>query len=70
MTITEYKESIKQIVDTTDNEKLLKFWKLQLEHDIKNGIELDDTEWEFMQADPGDLGNAKVISLEEFVSKK
>lgn len=47
MGLSEYKKAIKSIIDSTDNESLLKHWKKQLEWDIENQteVELSSEEW-------------------------
>ncbi len=72
MSITEYKENIKKLVDATDNEALLRQWRIQLERDIKqeNEIELDEEEWNLVQEGLADYADGEVISLETFISKR
>ena len=41
MSIAEYKESIKKIVDATDDEALLKGWKILLERDLEQETKLN-----------------------------
>ena len=36
MSLHHYKEAIRNIIDSTDDEMLLKHWKKQLEHDMEN----------------------------------
>lgn len=72
MSVNEYKEAIKNIIDSTDNEVLLKHWKIRLECDMENqdAIELSDEEWNLVQEGIADYKNGEVISLEEFISKR
>ena len=70
MDIAEYKESIKKLVDATDNAELLKSWKMQLEHDTENAIDLNDDEWELVKEGLEDFCNGNVISLDEFMAKR
>ncbi len=72
MSISEYKESIKKIIDATDNEALLKWWKTQLEHDIRPGneVEFSDGEWLLIQEGVEEYGKNETISFEEFISKR
>jgi hypothetical protein len=57
---------------TKKNEALLKHWKKQLEWDVENQneIELSSEEWSLVQEGITDYKNGKVISLQEFVSKR
>jgi predicted transcriptional regulator len=70
MSIAEYKENIKKLIDATDNETLLRHWKMQLERDIEhsNEIELNEDEWNLVQEGLADYNAGEVISLEEFIS--
>lgn len=72
MTIQHYKESIKQLIDSTNNEDLLKHWKKQLEYDLQNKEEVQFTteESELVQEGIADYGNGEVLSLEDFISKR
>ena len=72
MSLSEYKEAIKHLIDLTDNESLLKHWKKQLEWDVKhqNELVLSDQEWNLVQEGLADYENGDVISLEEFISKR
>jgi hypothetical protein len=72
MSVSEYKEAIKSLIDSTNNEILLKHWKKQLEWDVENQneIELSSEEWSLVQEGMADYENAEVISLEEFISKR
>jgi hypothetical protein len=51
MSVSEYKEAIKSLIDSTNNETLLKYWKKQLEWDFgnQNEIELSSEEWSLVQ---------------------
>ena len=72
MSVSEYKEAIKSLIDSTNNETLLKHWKKQLERDVENQneIELSSEEWSLVQEGMADYENGEVISLEEFVNKR
>ena len=72
MTTQDYKQSIKELIDTTNNEALLKHWKKQLEHDIRrqDEIELSTEEWSLVEEGIADYKRGEVISLEEFISKR
>ena len=72
MSVSEYKDAIKGLVDATNNETLLKHWKKQLERDIENQneIELSSEEWNLVQEGIANYKNGEVISLEEFISKR
>ena len=72
MSVSEYKEAIKSLIDSTDNEMLLKRWKKQLEWDVEheNEIELSSEEWSLVQEGVTDYENGELISLEEFISKR
>lgn len=72
MSIIEYKESIKKLVDSTDNEDLLKGWKMQLEHDLEAGneVEFSDEEWRLIQERPDEYAKGETISFEEFINKR
>ncbi len=72
MSLNEYKESIKQLIDSTNNEDLLKHWKKQLEWDVEhqNNFELTDEEWHLVQEGMADYEKGEIISLEEFVNKR
>ena len=72
MNIDQYKNSIKQIVDSTNNESLLMHWEKQLQWDVEhlNEITLSDQEWNLVQEGEADYKNGNVISLEEFLNKR
>ena len=72
MNTEKYKNSIKQIVDSTNNESLLMHWEKQLQWDIEhfNEIKLSDQEWNLVQEGLTDYTNGEVISLEEFINKR
>ena len=72
MSVTEYKEAIKSLIDSTNNEALLRHWKKQLESDVENQneIELSSEEWSLVQEGIADYKNGEVISLEDFISKR
>ena len=72
MSIAEYKESIKKLVDSTNNEDLLKGWKIQLEHDLEAGneVEFDEEEWLLIQQGLDEYAKGETISFEEFINKR
>ncbi len=72
MDLRKYKESIKQLVDYTDNEMLLQHWKKQLEWDVEHQheFELSAQEWSLVQEGIADYENGEVITLEEFIGKR
>lgn len=72
MSITEYKEVIKHLIDSTDNELLLKHWKKQLEWDVQHEkeIELSAEEWSLAEEGLADYEKGDVVSLEEFISQR
>ena len=72
MSIAEYKESIKKIVDATDDEALLKGWKILLERDLEqeNEVEFTDEEWLQIQKGLEDYRRNETISFEEFINKR
>ena|GEM_PF-2101011 len=72
MSIADYKESIKKLVDSTNNEDLLKGWKTQLEHDLEadNEFEFDEEEWRLVQEGLDEYARGETISFEEFINKR
>ncbi|HYO22322.1 MAG TPA: hypothetical protein VER36_07935 [Flavisolibacter sp.] len=72
MSIDDYKNSIKTLVDATTNEALLKHWKEQLERDLQKEqeVEFTQSEWQLVQEGLADYQNGAVISLEEFLKKR
>ena len=72
MNLTEYKETIKKLVDSTDNETLLMHWKNQLEWDVKHQdkVGLSDEEMSLVQEGIDEYEKGEVISFEEFISKR
>ncbi|PVD49770.1 hypothetical protein DC498_23260 [Terrimonas sp.] len=72
MSLNEYKESIKNLVDSINDETLLKHWKHQIEWDIENSdaIELSAEEWSLVQEGIADYKKGDVITLEDFISKR
>lgn len=72
MNINEYKASIKTLVDSTNNEALLRQWKEQLEWDVEHGgeTELSDEEWQAVQDSLADYKNGNIISLKEYTDKR
>ncbi len=72
MSVNDYKDSIKNIIDSTNNELLLKRWKKQLEWDIQHQqeIELSEKEWQLVQEGLADYESGNVLSFEEFINKR
>lgn len=72
MNLTEYKETIKQLIDATNNETLLKHWKKQLEWDVKHQEETTLSYEEMLLVQEGitEYEKGEVISFEEFISKR
>jgi len=72
MDLREYKESIKHLIDATNNETLLQHWKKQLEWDVEHQheVQLSVEEWNLVQEGIADYENGEVITLEEFISKR
>ena len=72
MNLTEYKETIKKLVDSTDNETLLMHWKNQLEWDVKHQdkVGFSDEEMSLVQEGIAEYEKGEVISFEEFISKR
>lgn len=72
MNIDQYKNSIKQIIDSVNNESLLMHWEKQLQWDIEhlNEVKLSDGEWNLVQEGLADYEDGNVISLEEFINKR
>jgi len=72
MKLEDYKASIKHLVDETNNEALLKYWKTKLEWDIEHQEEIDlsDEEWKLVQEGMADYKSGEVMSLEEFIAKR
>jgi len=72
MSLNEYKEAIKSLVDSTDDETLLMHWKHQLEWDLENRdvIELSAGEWNLVQEGIAEYSKGEVISFEDFISKR
>lgn len=72
MSITDYKDTLKTLIDSTDNETLLKQWKEQLEWDVEHQgeAELSDEEWQAVQEGLADYDSGNVISLKEFIDKR
>jgi len=72
MSISEYKTSIKKLIDATNDESLLKYWKTQLEWDVEQGgeIELSAIEWQAVQEGLADYENGRVLPLKEFIEKR
>ncbi|MFN2438364.1 MAG: hypothetical protein ABR503_04130 [Chitinophagaceae bacterium] len=72
MGLNEYKNSIKNIIDSTENEALLKHWKRQLEWDIQHQEEIDlsQQEWNLVQEGIADYEKGDVLTLEEFLHKR
>ena len=72
MNSAEYKESIKQLIDATNNETLLRHWKKQLEWDLRpeEEAELSHEEMVLIQEGITEYEKGEVISFEEFISKR
>lgn len=72
MSITEYKNHIKRIIDATDNEALLKHWQKLIEWDVthENEVELTKTEWQQVQEGVAEYYRGEVISLDEYIGKR
>lgn len=72
MSLDEYKEAIKSMVDSTNDKKLLMHWKHQLEWDLENpdSIELSAEELNLVQEGITEYGKGEIISFEDFISKR
>jgi hypothetical protein len=72
MSLNEYKESIKNLVDSINDETLLKHWKHQIEWDIENSdaIELSAEEWSLVQEGIADYKSGNILTFEDFISKR
>lgn len=72
MILNKYKEAIKNLVDSTNDETLLKHWKYQIEWDIENkdAIELSSEEWSMVQEGIEDYKRGNVITFEDFIDKR
>jgi hypothetical protein len=72
MNLNDYKNSIKTIIDSTNNEGLLKHWKRQLEWDIQHQeeIELSDEELKLVEEGLTDYEHGAFLSFEEFLQKR
>jgi len=72
MNLRDYKNSIKSIIDSTNNEALLKHWKKQLEWDAQHQeeIELSKEEWKMVEEGLADYESGAVLSFEEFLKKR
>ena len=72
MNLTTYKESIKTLIDSTNNETQLRHWKKQLEWDVEHQdeLELSAEELNLVQEGVADYDNGEVLSFEEFISKR
>jgi hypothetical protein len=72
MNLNDYKDFIKSIIDSSNNEALLKHWKKQLEWDVQHQeeIELPSEEWKLVEEGLADYENAAVLSFEEFLKKR
>lgn len=72
MSVNEYKESIRHLIDITDDEVLLQHWKKQLEWDVEHqhDVTLSDEEWNLVEEGLADYEKGEVISLEGFISKR
>jgi hypothetical protein len=72
MSISDYKNSIKELIDSTDNESLLKNWKSQLEWDLEHlkATGFSPEEWNLVQEGIADYENGDILSLQEFLTKR
>ena len=72
MSLGDYKEAIKNIIDSTDNELLLKHWKQQIEWDVENqgSFEFSDEEWNMVQEGIEEYKKGEIISMQDFISKR
>lgn len=72
MNLTTYKESIKTLIDSTNNETLLKHWKKQLEWDVdhQDELELSREELNLVREGLVNYNNGEVLSFEEYISKR
>lgn len=72
MNADHYRTSMKQIIDSTDNEFLLRHWEKQLQWDINNlkKIDLSNEEWHLVEEGIAEYKNGNVMSLEEFINKR
>lgn len=72
MNIEEYKQSLKELIDSTNNEVLLKHWKRQLEFDVKrqDEVELSEEEWNLVKEGISAYENGETILLQDFIKKK
>ena len=72
MNMNDYKNSIKNIVEATNNEALLKHWHQQLEWDVQHpeGVQLSEEEWNMVQEGLTDYKAGAVLTLEQFLAKR
>ena len=72
MSLSDYKEAIKNIIDWTNNELLLKHWKQQIEWDVENQsvFEFSDEEWNLVQEGIEEYKKGETISMQDFTSKR
>ncbi len=72
MSMNQYREEIKSLIDATNDEALLAHWKKRLQYDMENreAVELSEEEWTLVEEGMTDYKNGKVVSLEEFISKR
>jgi hypothetical protein len=72
MSITDYKDTIKKLIDATNNEALLKHWKKQLEWDLEHEkeIELTEEEWSLVKEGIENYKAGDTLTFEEFISKR
>ena len=72
MNLNDYRNSLKSIIDSTNNEALLKHWKKQLEWDTQHQQEIDlsEAEWKMVEEGLADYESGAVLSLEEFLKKR
>ncbi len=72
MNIDQYKNSIKRIIDSTNNESLLIHWEKQLQWDVEhlNEIQLSEHEWNLVQEGLADYAEGNIVSFDEFLKKR
>lgn len=72
MSIQEYKNWLKNLVESTNDKELLMQWKEQLEWDLqhKGEADLSAEEWSMVQEGLADYKAANVLSLEEYLKKR
>jgi len=72
MSIHEYKEALKKLVDSMDNELLLRQWKKQLEWDVdhQDQVALSEDELNLVNEGLAQYERGEVISLEDFLKSR